>query len=197
MYKNLSASNNFQAVSIRDKSRKDPWTKEEPLWTFAAGIFSQTKTNSLPIFSVLEFFSFLLPFSVKSLVFLFLKHLQPSACSYWLPFAFSLWVPTAPEVMLFVWGSGVVPISVKKALLSLIQTRTKTQSSSPLPQSGQPPSLNRTLSSFCQEVNEQTPKGEGGAPTNNDMHDSHCMTPMGGSWLVDVGGTRHGGYSAI
>ncbi|MEQ2189434.1 hypothetical protein GOODEAATRI_025241 [Goodea atripinnis] len=55
---------------------------------------------------------------------------------------------------------GVVPISVKKALLSLIPTRTRTQGSSPQPQSGQPPSMNRTLSSFCQEVNEQTPKGE-------------------------------------
>lgn len=29
-----------------------------------------------------------------------------------------------------------------------------------------------------------------GAPTNNEMHDSHCMTPMGVSWLVEVGGTR-------
>lgn len=28
------------------------------------------------------------------------------------------------------------------------------------------------------------------APTNNDMHDSHCVTPMGGSRLVEVGGTR-------
>lgn len=45
----------------------------------------------------------------------------------------------APEVMLFVWGSGVVPISVKKALLGLILTRTRTQSSSPQPQPGQPP----------------------------------------------------------
>lgn len=35
------------------------------------------------------------------------------------------------------------------------------------------------------------PQGrEGEGPSaNNDMHDSHCMTPMGGSWLVEVGGT--------
>ncbi|KAI4801935.1 hypothetical protein KUCAC02_019802, partial [Chaenocephalus aceratus] len=37
----------------------------------------------------------------------------------------------APEVMLFVWGSGVVPISVKKALLGLIPTRRRTQGSHP------------------------------------------------------------------
>ena len=35
------------------------------------------------------------------------------------------------------------------------------------------------------------------APTNNDMHDSHCMTPMGGSWLVEVGGTREGRTGCI
>lgn len=32
-----------------------------------------------------------------------------------------------------------------------------------------------------------------GPSDNNDMHDSHCMTPMGGSWLVEVGGTEMGG----
>ncbi|TNN62394.1 hypothetical protein EYF80_027405 [Liparis tanakae] len=54
----------------------------------------------------------------------------------------------APEVMLFVWGSGVVPISVKKALLGLIPTRRRTQGSSPQRRPGQPPPLDRTLSSF-------------------------------------------------
>lgn len=39
------------------------------------------------------------------------------------------------------------------------------------------------------------PQGrEGEGPSaNNDMHDSHCMTPMGGSWLVEVGGTGEAG----
>lgn len=39
------------------------------------------------------------------------------------------------------------------------------------------------------------PQGrEGEGPSaNNDMHDSHCMTPMGGSWLVEVGGKREAG----
>ncbi|KAK2890097.1 hypothetical protein Q8A73_018397 [Channa argus] len=54
----------------------------------------------------------------------------------------------APEVMLFVWGSGVVPISVKKALLGLIPTRRRTQGSSPQPRPGQPPPPDGTLSSF-------------------------------------------------
>lgn len=92
----------------------------------------------------------------------------------------------APEVMLFVWGSGVVPISVKKALLGLIPTRRRTQGSSPQPQPGQPLPPDGTLSSFVM----RDPQRGRRAPTNNDMHDSHCMTPMGGSWLVEVGGTR-------
>lgn len=113
-----------------------------------------------------------------------------SKSTYWFLFALPPWVPMAPEVMLFVWGSEVVPISVKKALLSLIPTHTRMQGSSPQPQPGQPPFLNRTLLSFCQEVNEQTPKGEGGP-----LPIMICMTvivwpPMGGSWLVEVGVTR-------
>lgn len=94
--------------------------------------------------------------------------------------------------MLFVWGSGVVPISAKKALLGLIPTRRRTQGSSPQRRPGPTPSLGRDTFILCQEVNEQTPGGEGVAPANNDMHDSHCMTPMGGSWLVEVGGTKEG-----
>eukprot|EP00064_Thunnus_orientalis_P013291 superscaffoldBa00002140_g13330 len=43
---------------------------------------------------------------------------------------------------------GVVPISVKKALLGLIPTRRRTQGSSPQPRPGQPPPPDGTLSSF-------------------------------------------------
>ncbi|KAK2856160.1 hypothetical protein Q5P01_004895 [Channa striata] len=55
----------------------------------------------------------------------------------------------APEVMLFVWGSGVVPISVKKALLGLIPTRRRTQGSSPQPRPGQPPPPGRNTFILC------------------------------------------------
>lgn len=160
-------------------------TKREALWTFATSLFLWTKPMSSsyllcppqvhppPLVSVLCWVSWLI-----------LKHLQPTARSYWSFCALPHWVPMAPEVMLFVWGSGVVPISVKKALLSLIPTRTRMQGSSAQPQLGQPPPPDGALSSFCQKVNERTPKREGGPPAI-----MICMTvivwpPWGGhGWL--------------
>ncbi|KAK5852865.1 hypothetical protein PBY51_006703 [Eleginops maclovinus] len=68
----------------------------------------------------------------------------------------------APEVMLFVWGSGVVPISVKKALLGLIPTRRRTQGSSPQRRPGQPPPPDGTLSSFVRRSMSGPPEGKEG-----------------------------------
>lgn len=189
----------FPAPSvIRGKQRKagkeDPCTKGEALVNFCDQSFSLNKNTKSCPYLLLVFFPPSCFFTLESQWSNSLKGtLSPPARFYWFLLALPHWVPTTPEVMLFVWGSGVVPISVKKAPLSLIPTRRRTQVSSPQRRPGQPPPSDGTLSSFVRRSMSGPPEGRG-APTNNEMHDSHCMTPPweGHGWLRWVGQGREG-----
>lgn len=170
----------------KEEKKKKVIKPTESLLNFCIeGFSSKQKQNiSLNFFSLSWSFPYF--YFLFFLVLVLCKVSGPTLfkSTYWFLFALPPWVPMAPEVMLFVWGSEVVPISVKKALLSLIPTHTRMQGSSPQPQPSQPPSLNRTLLSLCQEVNEQTPKGEEGPPPIMICMAVIVWPPWGGyGWL--------------
>lgn len=139
--------------------------KEKPSWTSMTSPFPETKTQNLALISPWSFFllsSLLFLHFGKSAVQLSQRKPEPPARFYWFLLALPHWVPTTPEVMLFVWGSGVVPISVKKSPAGSYPDLEE-DAGLFTPTSARPtPALWRDTFILCQEVNERTPRGKGG-----------------------------------